>query len=513
MNTLICAGGSGTRVMEAALQLCAAGLGPEKLRILVIDPDTGNGNLARTNSLVTAYSACHGDFGKDTGLFRTELELLPSPPLDTNQRFNQLLRFDLLSPVEKDLVHLFFTDDELIMNMDKGFRGHPALGAAVMALLSLRANQPPWQELAVGIQGDVNTPEGSRVAIAGSVFGGTGAAALHPLALFLRGMPVVNKNRLKIAAVALVPYFEFNVGEADAANQARNRELAAKSEWFALTTRAAVEFYDHLRKTNNWEFDAMYWLGDDGLAGVEYSVGGPEQKNPAHFVDFLGAVAALDFLASDGDAGGCRYAGPAECPEETLKKRNVLRWEDIPVKNLKREKVRRGLLEFYLAGVMHLGFMQPLLEFSGTDRMPYCVPWYLERFASQKDWLTGAANSQALARLAGFFSQHWFPWWCQIHGVKEDGLEGLDRVRLFNRSAMNAASGAVPANLHGLATLAWPQKTFDDNLDRVDSFFSDMVRASGSHKGGGGAASYLALLSRAAGTFVTREYSDSLKEA
>jgi hypothetical protein len=65
MDTLICAGGSGSRVLEAVIHLCADGLGPQKLRILVIDPDATNGCLNRTGKLVDTYQKVHQIFGKD----------------------------------------------------------------------------------------------------------------------------------------------------------------------------------------------------------------------------------------------------------------------------------------------------------------------------------------------------------------------------------------------------------------------------------------------------------------
>ena len=42
MNYLICAGGSGVRVLESMIHLCAMGLGPDELRVLAVDPDNAN---------------------------------------------------------------------------------------------------------------------------------------------------------------------------------------------------------------------------------------------------------------------------------------------------------------------------------------------------------------------------------------------------------------------------------------------------------------------------------------
>ena len=53
----ISVGGSGTRVLESVAHLCVAGLLPNKngeghFYAMSIDPDKGNGNLTRTNTLL-----------------------------------------------------------------------------------------------------------------------------------------------------------------------------------------------------------------------------------------------------------------------------------------------------------------------------------------------------------------------------------------------------------------------------------------------------------------------------
>lgn len=62
-NYLIGIGGTGARVVEAAVFMCAAGYGPDELSIFLIDPDKGNGNLARTTNLIDLYKDCKKDLG------------------------------------------------------------------------------------------------------------------------------------------------------------------------------------------------------------------------------------------------------------------------------------------------------------------------------------------------------------------------------------------------------------------------------------------------------------------
>jgi hypothetical protein len=148
-TTLICAGGSGTRVLEAVLHLCAAGLGPDMLRTFVIDPDGTNGNVTQTKTLVDRYRECHEAFGEESPFFRTKLDLMRNPqglrvwnPVNGRQPFGAVLNYQGLSEQQKDVAHLFFTQDELEMEMNVGFRGHPALGAAALSLMPLYRNDP-----------------------------------------------------------------------------------------------------------------------------------------------------------------------------------------------------------------------------------------------------------------------------------------------------------------------------------------------------------------------------------
>jgi hypothetical protein len=519
MTTLICAGGTGVRALEAVLHLCAAGVGPDRLRLLVIDPDAANGNGTRANELVKKYGNCRETFrpsGQALGrlpFFRTSLDLLETEgaeaglkvwsPVGPNKRFADVVNFALLPNTAKDVIHLFFTDDELNMKTDVGFRGHPAIGAAAMSLLWLYRHQKPWSHLAEKIKTEVSETEGVRVVIVGSVFGGTGASAIHPLARFLRSMPETNRDRLKIGVVALVPYFQFRASAAAAtpAEEGGARQLGAKSEYFALATRAAVQFYHHLRENRDWEFEAMYWLGDDSPVEVSYEVGGPGQKNPAHFVDLLAGLACLDFFAGDVTTKACQYAGPEECSDEGARNKNVVRWTDLPLLALDREQVQTRLLQFALTGAAHLGFFEPLFKKDRVDQKPYCIPWYLERFATKKDWLTTAEAEGPLTLLSEFFRDYHYPWWREIHTT-----EG-ERVRLLNRFALTARlHEGHQVDLRRLANLLYPDRASDASLDGVDRFFSDAVRVAKAGGGGGGATAYLTLLGEAAARFIQREY-------
>jgi hypothetical protein len=510
MNTLLCAGGTGTRILEAVLHLCAAGLGPKDLRLLVIDPDSANGNGERVSRLVDSYREGHDRFGEKLGselrLFGTKLDLLDTgaqagvlkswSPVKRNQRLRDVLNFDLLdsTAVPPDLVRLFFTQEELSMDLSQGFRGHPSVGAAAMSLVTLQTEEQPWRQLLEKLRGDLTGDSGARVFLVGSLFGGTGASSFFPLARFISDSIVTNRSRLKLGVGALTPYFRFEASTSRVTFQAERQ--AAKCENFPLATRSAVEFYEHLRLNGSWPFDVFYWIGDETPMSVEYAPGGPSQKNPAHFAELLGAFAALQFFQSPDSVSGSVYAashdgGPAE-------ERSLVEWRDLPLAVGERTHVREGLLRFFLAGIAHLGFCGPLLRRPELERSPDRVPWYWDRFASKEDrahHLTTEENKKALDFLDVFFREYHFGWWREMHRH--------ETVRLCNRVALGE-DGSV--RLDRLANLLWPDRQGDADPDAIDAFYTEMIRVPKSRGGEGGAATYLALLAHAADRFIAEHY-------
>ena len=506
MMTLIAAGGSGIRILEAVLHLCAAGVGPERLRVFAIDPDSANGNVDRVRQLVSLYCKCQSAFAADAQpsdarhtaqyqpFFQTKLDLLDGPqglrvwsPVQGNQQFRQLLNYDGLRSDQKDVVDLLFTSEELEMPMESGFRGHPALGAAALSLLPLYRDDDLWKRVVAAIRHDVTLGD-TRVMVVGSVFGGTGASAIHPIVRYIRNLPEANWNNLFLAAVALVPYFRFTnlAGE-------NKQEVAAQSQWFALATRSAAEYYEHLKDNKDWDFDLMYWLGDDAPVEVPYSKGGPKQKNPGHFVDLLGGLACLDFAAASREklsnrAGmKCYYSGPAQ--EDNA---SIVTWDAIPMANYDRNELRKQLLRFHLAMSAHAAFFGSLLRDGRLQERPYCVPWYSDRLDGTDHSLFAQENQRRLDDLREYLAHYYFPWWNEVHSQSA-------RVRLFNRAAWECTENRTIVKSDRLGNLLYPDNPKLTGLDTIDLLFDAAVRASRELKAGNNAAAtYLGILGNAA---------------
>jgi hypothetical protein len=506
VNTLILAGGSGFRVFEPFLHLCAAGLGPDAIQVIAIEPDGPNGNAERTNDALMKYLECQRllkdkvrtskeGTSKDIGLFRTRIDRLdgedrPSrlklwSPVDKGDSLAKILDTGLLSPEGQDMVDLLYTADEQRQLLDRGFRGHPAIGAAALSLVELYAERSPWKQLLNGIIAGANGP-GSRVFIVGSVFGGTGAAAIHPVARFLRNHDKIDQTKLNIAVAALVPYFTFD----EAASTNKTPELAARAQWFTLATKAAVEFYGDLRENQDWPFNAVYWVGDNAATVLKSEPGGAKQKNPGHFVDFLAALACVEYFTAPEPpvANACYYAGPAADSA-----RNLLRWSDVPhLDGSRHESFRSALCHQFLMGMAHLGFFEPLLQRKELYEKPYYVPWYAERFVGKGDAynLDSEAARAARKSLSDYYSLYLFRWWSEALGPT---------VHLFNRAALHAEDEhRVSVELNRIGNIDYPDSVQRATCDPVDDIFSEMVEAGPDVSGEDGISQYAALLAHGA---------------
>lgn len=420
MNTLICAGGTGARSLESVFHLCAAGLGPQRLRIFVVDGDTSNGNLSRASAVLASYLDCQKKY-QDTGFFTTEFEFFqPSgeaPSQEGTERldsWNPMPAKSLLDLVKNDtqqtaamgdVLNLLFEEKEQNTPVDGGYRGRPAIGAAALALLKEnggRDTQPAdgGQRLANALKADLQGQQRVKVFLAGSVFGGTGASTLYPISRFIK--EDLKGDKATIGVAALVPYFQFS-GDPGAG------ELAAKAENFDLATKMATEFYTYLFESGDWHFNSLYWIGYNQPRLMKYQHWGNEQVNPAHFVDLLAGLACLDFFAKDESKDVCKVSGLAG--DEPF-----ITWEDLPG----YEDVRSGLLTLFLAGMIHKGQIAP--SFAEMANRPRDVYWFKELFASRRPPET--LDSKDFQAWDTFWNLH-EKWWLQMQTEAERRLKLL----------------------------------------------------------------------------------------
>jgi hypothetical protein len=411
-------GGTGARGVEALLHLCAAGLGPKKLFILLIDPDKANGNLNRVKQLITRYEICRSFVqpGTKSGLFQTEIKystennqplLIWSPTVDETT-LKDYFRYDLLSDEMKKTARMLYTPSELEMSLELGFRGHSSVGAPVMARIGMLLGQKPWSEFIQSMQEDIQRGENAAVFVYASIFGATGASGFPTVGRILKDAAKTwpNSDKLRLGGNLMLPYFGFKQGsESDG-------ELRARAELFLLNSKAALNHYQfQWRQDANNPYESMYFLGDSKPEsdGREPSLGGQAQTNPAHYLEILSGHSALHFFGEHGietDKGISiserqkNYAGRAL--------EGIVRWEDLPGQHVLRDRVVK--LASFAAAYLHFYF--PLISNPQFEANRSLSPWYSRNFRSGELTSGDATRQQKVLRE---YCQLLAQWLYEIH--------------------------------------------------------------------------------------------------
>ena len=366
-------GGSGSKIMEALTHLCVAGIlpGNEKLNVIAVDPDSSNGNFERASSVIKDFSNFQNlNVGKETALFKNKVQIVepfPWKPVTHNAKLDDLMNANIIkdTPFGK-LYQSLYTVKERDTSLNEGFRGHPSIGAIVLAQKFLFDKDSGWRQLIQEIQNDVgNSDRGVKIFLAGSIFGGTGAAGLPTISRLLRNKLSDYADRVSIGGVFLLPYFTF-------VSEDNNNELYAKSKNFLTNAKAALKYYSQ----GHNDFDYMYFFGDSFPVNVDFSIGGNEQKNNSHIIELYAALAAADFFAQEP-----RHSQGTEFKYLCRNNEFAFNWEDVQrvVPNFKEKFIQfarfvfayNQLVEPVLKDPPKQGFFSRLL----SNKTP---PWYVD---------------------------------------------------------------------------------------------------------------------------------------
>ena len=370
-------GGSGAKVMESLTHLCNAGVMPnrEKLNVLAIDPDVGNGNLERTSAALNNYDVFQNlEVGNDTPLFKTKVSLIkpfPWNPTEHDKNLDDLMGYQTCSGTPLGILYeVLYSRRERSTTLNEGFRGHPSIGAAVLARKYALPdeNSVQWTEFIDKVRQDIGSGDDVKIFLAGSVFGGTGAAGIPTVARLLRNDLDKYKERVSLGCGLILPYFNFTVPEDETA-------LFARSENFLTNTKAALKYYSQKENV----FNRMYFVGDSLITPVkEFSPGATTQKNDAHIVDLYSALAAIDFFSQAAD-------GSREFKYICRNESNRFMWNDFPPL---REKTDNGEREFslnerfvkftrFIFAYVHM--IKPVVRELAAGRLPaYQYPWFVD---------------------------------------------------------------------------------------------------------------------------------------
>lgn len=447
MNIIIGVGGTGAKVVEAVLHFAAMGIGPNVLEVGFVDQDESNGNLNRAVTVFTDYrearqswrdGAVHRiDGAQECPLLKTDVR-----PLDGGEakwipddRAGATLA-SLFGSMKEDqfLFDALFersgdpATEEQNLDLGQGYRGRPHIGAAAMTLKSEERNAF-WDAIteaikSAGMAGDV------RILIAGSVFGGTGAAGFPTIARLIRDRlneKGITRN-VDIGGVLMLPYFGFpDPSEDQDQNVARAHEQQ-------MQARGALQHYQHLLGHKNREagehiFDQLFLIGWNPFFSLDvHSKGAGSQRNPALLPEFLAAAAAARFFGSN------RLPDAEVTQNITVSARehaDRITWADIP-SITSSDTDRRSLHEHisrFLRFAVAFKFWKPQIDDPAKRDAVRKMKWFKAQHLDAIDWKADSP-SQALEDLEKVIDNalRWFASIDAYSGRDADHKFGLWRV-------------------------------------------------------------------------------------
>lgn len=451
---ILAIGGTGAKTVESIIHAAAVGLfssqtSVEDLHILLIDPDAGNGNAASTQTTLWIYEKCYELLNTSSSRslwMSSKIERIQDGNWSVFERSDDTLKgaFEYGDYRDEDpRKHLFdvlYTKEERELVLREGFRGRPAIGAAVISQLSQQEkNDASWQALIEEIDSSQNGGKVPKVFLCGSIFGGTGASGLPTLGRLLANkLGEDGKNllgKIKFGCLLFLPYFQFskpkNVDE----------EVFAKSDDFILKTEAALRYYAN----QDLKFDSVYLLGLPSLSTVDnFSTGGSNQRNPPHFLEFYGALALRDFL----------FTKKPETSQVTVlnrEKPDLLTWSDIP----KFNEVRPKMIVATRFAFAWLAAIVPDLKHAETR--PRDVGWALKFFNAQE--LKSSAEQDNIRAISDW-CRNYLEWLGKIGGSNPG-------VGWFNWGAFMENNGSLKINRDDFKNLADGRREINEILSQL----------------------------------------------
>lgn len=401
-NIFIGFGGTGAKIAEILVHLCAAGLGPDSIILGLGDQDASGGNTGAANRTLADYRKVRDALWSSGSpdaipaeheaerLFRTRLKPLCAPEdvragdaLSKNIWVPQAAAGAKLSDlsargpapdVDRAILDLLYEDgpDEAHMPLTVGFQGKPHVGAA--AVLLDADTSEFWQELKRYLQ-ESNQIE-TRIFLAGSAFGGTGASLFPTLARRIRKEIEGASSGVRVAGALMVPYFSF-----PSSTKEEDQHAAKASEFFSQTKRS-LRFYAQSLAQHDL-FDDLYVLGWQPLIDLGYfSKGAGSQKNPPLAPELFAALAALrEFAKAPRPAGATGHAGRVNMT--ALGSSDTLSWSDLPsISDAVADKVDAGSPD---AAVERRRLAQ-WLRFAYAWRNRFSPNFRKRRFFSRDQW-------------------------------------------------------------------------------------------------------------------------------
>ncbi len=316
-NYIFFIGGSGARAYTAFIHCAAAGaLETKAVSTLMIDADVDNGANDKSRNLYRIYKEMYNMFpDKESRTVFTcdinmETETILSP-----LRSDAVTLNDAVGQIGKDrqrLLDCLYTKEEKEQNLKYGFYAHPNIGCVFFSDFQSKE----FNDCVKKIDTQLTGGEEVRIALVGSIFGGTGAAGIPTVLKLLQDELKSNNNynKLYIGGIFFTPYFA--VGHAE-----QGKSISIHAEEFYFNTYEALSYYKATRKT---DFHSIYLVGQQELDIVNsrYADGGPDQDNKPHIVELYAAL-AIDSFFSQPDRKGVFGAV----------RKGKLNWKEFPRAN------------------------------------------------------------------------------------------------------------------------------------------------------------------------------------
>ncbi|XZF62202.1 MAG: hypothetical protein ACSI46_25005 [Gloeotrichia echinulata DVL01] len=426
---IVAIGGTGARVVQAVIHLAAAGLlktqdnsSEEEIRLLFIEPDQSNGNLSSTTKTIQNYQKLYDLLRSQNNQVDWIANKIVQSTWSLFENANQRMLkevFDQSSASEakyKYLLDVLFTQAEQEQVLDtKGFRGRPAIGAAVMKqLIQNSTYKQSWQNLCNQIKSDSNP----KVILCGSVFGGTGASGLPLIAQELKDL----KKNLKLDALLVLPYFTFQEPENE------DTEIFVRSKDLTINTKVALEYYNIRAKDL---FDKCYLLGTPEFTKFPFSEGGPNQKNPPHFIELYAALAVRDSLFGEPREPGYALLLNRQSSQQ-------VNWGDIP----EREQVERKILTATIFALIWLIIIEPELKSAQNSRG--IKPVHIAKFYKNNN-ITNEEEKQAIEKVSDWCKDYW-DWLVALH-ENRNGINLVPVNEFITREELNKDKQTFTQNI------------------------------------------------------------------
>ncbi|MDR1810628.1 MAG: hypothetical protein LBR34_09565 [Prevotella sp.] len=415
-------GGTGSRVLRAVTMLLAAGVECKASAIvpIIIDPDAAAGDVERTVELMKKYGEIRSKLsfeGKKNRFFRTDIQQSMTNfrlPLSNTEDvlFDEYMDVNSMSKENRSLVNILFSQKNLASDMTVGFKGNPNVGSVVL-------NQ--FDDSAAFLNFTNEFDGQDKIFIISSIFGGTGASGFPLLLKTLRtSEDIANKNLVQnahIGAITVLPYFQVKQDE--------NSQI--DSATFVSKAKSALAYYNRAISNNN-AIDTLYYIADDTRTTYENCEGGTKQKNNAHFIELMSALALIDFANSDKPAQAVHKEFGIE------KDTNEITFENLG--KATKSKLRKAMTQFNL-------FAKYLNENDGFLSQPWAKDRAFDRTFFDGDFIRTLENVQ----------REYLAWLSEMT-IQQRAFKPFDLHRDANR-VFDLLKGVTPKKL----------LTFDSNYD------------------------------------------------